>query len=350
MRKIYLTLQKAGQPFEVVFCSKDTDKKGFDEYYASMPWLAVDYENAELRENLCSLFDVTGIPRFVMLSPEGVINPNAREDVLEDENNFPWAQPSIKDIVCQNLQGKDGAVDASAVEGKYVGLYFSAHWCGPCKAFTPVLIDIYNQLKAKGENFEVVFCSLDNDPNQYNEYYGSMPWMTLGYSNKAVQKLKSILGVEGIPCLVMCNTELEPVVADGVSSVKTTGIEGYPWLPSDVKDLNQEPDDINAKPCLVLFMEEASEEEKAANIEVLTQAADAIKNYVSVFYATEHGDVSEQIRGMLKVTETPLLSIVDIPDNGGYYLCEKKECSVENVVDFVNGFVNHTVERKQMVA
>lgn len=349
LRKVYLSLKKAGQPFEVVFCSKDSDKKEFNEYYGTMPWLAVDYDNAELRESLAGLFDVSGIPRFVMLSPEGVINPNAKDDVMEDENGFPWAQPTIKDIVSSNVRGKNGALDASLLADKYVGLYFSAHWCGPCKAFTPVLIDTYKKLNEAGKNFEVVFCSLDNDQKQYEEYYGSMPWLTLGFENKAVTKLKNILGVEGIPCLVLCNTELEPVTADGVEAVKATGVDGFPWLPADVKDLNQEPDDINAKACLVFFMESASEDKKEAYINMLNEVAPSIRDAVSIFFVKESGDVSEQIRAMLQITDSPILTIVDIPDNGGFYVAPS-EFSAESIVSFVQGFAAKSIERKQMVA
>ena len=69
----------------------------------------------------------------------------------------------------------------------------------------------------------MVFCSLDNDPDQYKEYYGSMPWLSLGYNNPAVTKLKQILGIEGIPTFVMCNTDLVPVTAEGVEAVKASG-------------------------------------------------------------------------------------------------------------------------------
>lgn len=349
---MYLNLKKAGQPFEVVFCSKDTDQKGFDEYYGSMPWLAVDFKNAELRDSLSQLFGVEGIPRLVMLSPEGVLNPNAKDDVLSNEDGFPWRQPSVKELVAPNVRKGETLVGESALSGKYVGLYFSAHWCAPCKLFTPVLIDTYNKLQAAGQPFEVVFCSLDNDEAEYKEYYGSMPWLSLGFHSPVVDKLKNILGFEGIPTLVLCNTELEPVTADGVESVKSTGVDGFPWLPAPVKDLNQEPDDINAKACLVAFLDgdACDDAMKDATVEVLNQVADQIMSYVSIFYVRENGDVSGQIRGMIQATDAPLLAIVNIPDNGGYYLAPSNEMSAENIISFVNGFVNNSIERKQMVA
>ena len=352
LRKVYLNLKKAGQPFEIVFCSKDTDQKGFDEYFGSMPWLAVDYKNAELRDSLSQLFAVESIPRLVMLSPEGVLNPNAKDDVMSNENGFPWKQPSVKELVAPNARKGETLVGEAALSGKYVGLYFSAHWCAPCKLFTPVLIDTYNKLQEAGQPFEVVFCSLDNDEAEYKEYYGSMPWLSLGFRNPVVDKLKSILGFEGIPTLVLCNTELEPVTADGVESVKSTGVDGFPWLPAAVKDLNQEPDDINAKACLVAFLDgdACDDAMKDATVEVLNQIAEQIMSYVSIFYVRENGDVSGQIRGMIQATEAPLLAIVNIPDNGGYYLAPSNEMSAENIISFVNGFVNNSIERKQMVA
>lgn len=339
LRKVYLNLKKQGIPFEVVFCSKDSDKKGFDEYYGSMPWLAVDFENEELRNNLQEIFAVTGIPRFVMLSPEGVINPNAKDDVMANEAGFPWKQATVKELV-----------NMPELEGKYVGLYFSAHWCGPCKLFTPKLIETYNALKAAGQNFEVVFCSLDNDEDQYKEYYGSMPWLSLGYDSPVVKKLKSILELEGIPTLVLCNTEMEPISADGVEAVKSTGAEGFPWLPSTVKDLNEEPDDINSQACLVYFMEKCDDAAKEANIAVLNEIADQIKSVVSIFYVRESGDVSEQIRGMIGNQDAPLLSIVNIPDEGGYYIADAAEINAESILAFVQGFAEGSIERKQMVA
>lgn len=60
--------------------------------------------------------------------------------------------------------GKDGAkIPVSDLVGKNVLLYFSAHWCPPCRAFLPKLIEAYDKIKADDDALEVVFISSDRD-------------------------------------------------------------------------------------------------------------------------------------------------------------------------------------------
>lgn len=47
----------------------------------------------------------------------------------------------------------------------YLIVYFSAHWCPPCKGFTPVFAERYKKLKGIGTNFEIIFVSADRDEN-----------------------------------------------------------------------------------------------------------------------------------------------------------------------------------------
>ena len=41
-----------------------------------------------------------------------------------------------------------------------VAIYFSAHWCPPCRKFTPILCKKYNTLKEVGKSFEIIFVSI----------------------------------------------------------------------------------------------------------------------------------------------------------------------------------------------
>lgn len=62
---------------------------------------------------------------------------------------------------------------ADALGGKeFVLLYASAHWCGPCRQFTPQLTKWYQSQS----DCEVVFLSADHDENGFRQYYGAMPW------------------------------------------------------------------------------------------------------------------------------------------------------------------------------
>ena len=59
---------------------------------------------------------------------------------------------------------------AAALAGKrFVALYFSAHWCGPCRKFTPLLGVCYEDQPDKDE-VEVVFVSSDHDVEGFDEY------------------------------------------------------------------------------------------------------------------------------------------------------------------------------------
>ncbi|CAM9401327.1 unnamed protein product, partial [Heterosigma akashiwo] len=37
------------------------------------------------------------------------------------------------------INNQNQAVSQGALAGKVVAIYFSAHWCGPCRKFTPQL-------------------------------------------------------------------------------------------------------------------------------------------------------------------------------------------------------------------
>lgn len=66
-----------------------------------------------------------------------------------------------------------------------IGLYFSAHWCPPCRGFTPTLIEFYKTMQANNQGLEVIYVSLDRNRASFDEYYGTMPWYTIPYEDDA---------------------------------------------------------------------------------------------------------------------------------------------------------------------
>ena len=76
------------------------------------------------------------------------------------------------------LDQKGDKVPAAALEGKFIGLYFSASWCGPCRAFTPSLVKFREAHKSQ---FEVILVGADGSPKAQANYMKKykMPWLAL---------------------------------------------------------------------------------------------------------------------------------------------------------------------------
>ena len=79
----------------------------------------------------------------------------------------------LESLIGSNLIKADGSEikseDLSTNTGAVLGLYFSAHWCPPCRKFTPKLAEVYENLKKSSQDFEVVFISSDSTPEKKQE-------------------------------------------------------------------------------------------------------------------------------------------------------------------------------------
>jgi nucleoredoxin len=104
------------------------------------------------------------------------------------------------------------------------GLYFSAHWCGPCRKFTPQLIAYYNQIAHDHPEFEIIFVSADKSADGMATYMreSGMPWPAVEYGKLAnVAALQKYAG-RGIPDLVIVDASGK-VLADSYVSGKYVG-------------------------------------------------------------------------------------------------------------------------------
>ncbi|KAI7839017.1 hypothetical protein COHA_007159 [Chlorella ohadii] len=136
------------------------------------------------------------------------------------------------ELLAHGAGGKLERVKAEeALAGKTIGIYFSAHWCGPCRAFTPTLARVYETVKSKHDDFAIVFVSADRNPQQFEEYYGSMPWLAVPFQEHAVQqRLSSRFSVAGIPRLVIVGPDGGVIASDARAAVMADRQgEHFPW-------------------------------------------------------------------------------------------------------------------------
>ncbi|BBN06337.1 nucleoredoxin [Marchantia polymorpha subsp. ruderalis] len=271
----YNQLKSEGKPFEIVFVSWDVNEQAFDEYFATMPWLSLPYSDKKANQALYKVYDVQGVPSLVILDSDAQIIQEDAVTVISafDSRAYPFTDEKVEEMTqileaekeaqraSQSLESllvtaeRDFVVDhdskevkVSSLVGKTVGLYFSAHWCPPCRGFTPKLIAVYEQLKQQGKPFEIIFISSDRDEEAFNKYYGSMPWLALPYSDRqpkrtTKQKLSEYFDVKGIPTLVILGPDGKTLNKEGRKAIETFGAEGFPFAKEKEIELNKAVDD-----------------------------------------------------------------------------------------------------------
>jgi len=112
-------------------------------------------------------------------------------------------------------------IDSKLGDVKLFAFYYSAHWCPPCQAFTPQLVQFYNRIKKQHPEFELVFFSDDHSIAEMTEYMHvmKMPWPAFEFHKKSL--MKKYCG-PGIPCLVVVD-ENGKVLADSFENKKYVG-------------------------------------------------------------------------------------------------------------------------------
>ncbi|XP_050205656.1 probable nucleoredoxin 2 isoform X2 [Mercurialis annua] len=141
------------------------------------------------------------------------------------------------------LLSSDGTqVKVSELEGKVIGLYFSANWYLPCKNFNEMLVETYEQLKRNDSNFEVVFVSSDENLNAFDNYRAPMPWLSIPFSDLETKKaLDRKYNIESIPCLVVLqpndNKDEEATLHNGVDMLYRFGVQAFPFTKERLVEL-----------------------------------------------------------------------------------------------------------------
>eukprot|EP00792_Barthelona_sp_PAP020_P008806 TRINITY_DN3250_c4_g2_i2.p1 TRINITY_DN3250_c4_g2~~TRINITY_DN3250_c4_g2_i2.p1 ORF type:complete len:136 (+),score=36.04 TRINITY_DN3250_c4_g2_i2:36-443(+) len=127
------------------------------------------------------------------------------------------------------IRADGSTVDSKTLEGKTIVFYFSAHWCPPCRAFTPKLVDLYNQ--ANRDDLEVIFVSSDKTVEGQMQYMNElhMPWLAIPFGPK-IMEIGRAFRVRGIPFLVSIKPDGTEDMNNLVSALQMGGIDKFNQL------------------------------------------------------------------------------------------------------------------------
>jgi len=344
----------SGKGMEIVFVSSDKGESEFNDYFGEMPWVALPFEKRDVKETLSKKCKVNGIPSFVVLGPDGkIITTEGRKAVTNDPKGekYPWSPRTAAEMAKMVLDTL-GSEALTNIGSKAIGIYFSAHWCPPCRGFTPKLAEFYKDgLKDK---MEIFFVSSDRDQASFDEYFAEMPWQALPYEKREEKAaLSDAFGVSGIPAFVVLNNDGTLITTDGRSKVMGDPKgEHLPlgWLPQPFNDVNDDPSDLNGETCLIALGgdEVMAAAVKAVAEEYYTQAGKDIDAMPYRFFNGPDGGVIGQVRNLTKIQEGSKLLLLNIPDDGGFYVCEKDATTPEAVREFLSDYKAKKLERQQL--
>lgn len=129
------------------------------------------------------------------------------------------------------LEGKSFKRFSEPVKpAKFYLFYYTASWCGPCKAFTPKLVSFYDEYRPKGNDFELILITSDSDEGDMEKYAATMhmQWPQLKLSKVDRFKKEFNHPGTGIPNLVLTDTQGK--------LIKTSYVDGNYQGPESVMD------------------------------------------------------------------------------------------------------------------
>lgn len=140
-------------------------------------------------------------PESTTPAPEGLTNPTGHEGFLETLG--PLTSP----------QGRPDQVRRSS---PLIGLYFTDWKCGPCRSFTPALI----QATRSTPGLQVIVVSRDRTEEDYKRLRDKTPWPAIPFESGARKALFEKYEVRGVPTLLLFSREGELLDKQGRSTAQ----------------------------------------------------------------------------------------------------------------------------------
>ncbi|KAH0852217.1 hypothetical protein HID58_094155, partial [Brassica napus] len=250
LEEVYKKLKENNEDFEIVLISLEDDEDAFKQDFDTNPWLALPF-NDKSSSKLTRHFMLSTLPTLVILGPDGKTRHSNVAEAIDDYGvvAYPFTPEKFEELKAiekakleaQTLESLLVSGDLNYVLGKdgakNILLYFSAHWCPPCRAFTPKLVEVYKQIKEKDEAFELIFISSDRDQESFDEYYSQMPWLALPFGDPRKTSLARTFKVGGIPMLAALGPTGKTVTKEARDLVGAHGADAYPFTEERVKEI-----------------------------------------------------------------------------------------------------------------
>lgn len=153
----------------------------------------------------------------------------AEEAATGKPKEVPPPQPAPTSFGAHLVNRAGEIVSTDVLQGRTIGLYFSAAWCPPCRTFTPKLVAAYNELKATDQPFELVFVSSDRNEAAMLEYMNNynMEWLAVPYQDPARSQLAQRHRIRGIPSLIIVDDTGQVISTRGVQEVSSRGAAAF---------------------------------------------------------------------------------------------------------------------------
>jgi len=124
--------------------------------------------------------------------------------------------PQLKTLLKKKPDGTSSVVPLEdALGGKeFILFYVSAQWCPPCRKYTPMLANWYNN-PHNNHCCEIIFLSADHDEAAFTTYFNaSHPWSAIDYESdeSTRQSIMASLQIQGIPRLVVVNASTGAII------------------------------------------------------------------------------------------------------------------------------------------
>ncbi len=149
---------------------------------------------------------------------------------VQEAHTAPAPAGSLASVLGEQLvNAEERTINADDVQAERIALYFSALWCPPCRNFTPLLVDAYNELQEAGKPFEVIFVSADRSAEAMQKYMVDykMPWLAIPFDGEARQTLPQQHRVRGIPALVVLDAEGNVISRNAVMDIRDHGAAAF---------------------------------------------------------------------------------------------------------------------------